>query len=81
MLLTVTLALYCRPLVRRSPWQVTLALIARIIFHGCENPLVRELLVVFCVGISIATGRTILHSSDGDEVQLCQWTRVAEPMI
>jgi alginate O-acetyltransferase complex protein AlgI len=79
-LLGVTFALYYAPWSRGrhgKAWQVTLALVASVIFYGWEDPKLIGLLAVSCVGNSIATGRIILHKVAGDEAKVRQWTRRA----
>jgi alginate O-acetyltransferase complex protein AlgI len=79
-LLGVTFALYYAPWSRGrhgKAWQVTLALVASVIFYGWEDPKLIGLLAISCVGNSIATGRIILHKVAGDEPKVRQWTRRA----
>lgn len=79
-LLLVTFGLYYAPWSRGrhgKAWQVTLALVASVIFYGWEDPKLIGLLAVSCVGNSIATGRIILHKVAGDELKVRQWTRLA----
>jgi alginate O-acetyltransferase complex protein AlgI len=79
-LLAVTFALYYAPWSRGchgKAWQVTLALLASVIFYGWEDPKLICLLAISCVGNSIATGRIILHKVTGDEARVRLWTRRA----
>ncbi|MEO7098025.1 MAG: MBOAT family O-acyltransferase [Luteolibacter sp.] len=61
-------------------WQVTLALLASVIFYGWEDPKLIGLLAISCVGNSIATGRIIQHKVAGDDAKVNQWTRRAVVM-
>jgi len=82
-LLVVTFVMYYAPWSRGphgKAWQVTLALIASVIFYGWEDPKLIGLLAISCVGNSIATGRIILHKVAGDEARVRQWTRRAVVM-
>ncbi|MCW1885167.1 hypothetical protein OKA04_10545 [Luteolibacter flavescens] len=82
-LLAVTFALYYAPWSRGrhgKAWQVTLALVASVIFYGWEDPKLVGLLAISCVGNSLATGRIILHKVNGDEAKVRQWTRLAVVM-
>jgi alginate O-acetyltransferase complex protein AlgI len=82
-LLAVTFALYYAPWSRGphgKAWQVTLALVASVIFYGWEDPKLIGLLAISCVGNSLATGRIILHKVAGDEAKVKQWTRLAVVM-
>ena len=79
-LLSATFALYYAPWSRGrhgKAWQVTLALVASVIFYGWEDPKLIGLLAISCVGNSIATGRIILHKVAGDEEMVRHWTRLA----
>jgi len=82
-LLAVTFALYYAPWSRGrhgKAWQVTIALIASVVFYGWEDPKLIGLLAISCVGNSLATGRIILHKVAGDEAKVKQWTRRAVVM-
>ena len=82
-LLAATFALYYAPWSRGhhgKAWQVTLALVASVVFYGWEDPKLIGLLAISCVGNSIATGRIILHKVAGDETKVRQWTRHAVMM-
>jgi alginate O-acetyltransferase complex protein AlgI len=82
-LLTATFALYYGPWSRGrhgKAWQVTLALVASVVFYGWEDPKLIGLLAVSCVGNSLATGRIILHKVAGNESKVKQWTRRAVAM-
>jgi alginate O-acetyltransferase complex protein AlgI len=79
-LLGITFALYYAPWSRGrhgKAWQVTLALVASVVFYGWEDPKLIGLLAISCVGNSIATGRIILHKVAGDEGMVRRWTRRA----
>jgi alginate O-acetyltransferase complex protein AlgI len=79
-LLVATFALYYAPWSRGrhgKAWQVTLALVASVIFYGWEDPKLIGLLAISCVGNSIATGRIIQHKVAGDEAKVMHWTRLA----
>lgn len=79
-LLAVTFALYYAPWSRGrhgKAWQVTLALVASVVFYGWEDPKLIGLLAISCVGNSLATGRIILHKVAGDEAKVKHWTRLA----
>ena len=83
LLLAVTFALYYAPWSRGrhgKAWQVTLALVASVIFYGWEDPRLIWLLAISCVGNSLATGRIILHKVAGNEAKVAQWTRGAVAM-
>lgn len=58
-------------------WQVTVALLASVVFYGWEDPRLLLLLAVSCVGNSIATGRIILHKLSRDEAKVKRWVRTA----
>lgn len=78
--LAVTFALYYAPWSRGrhgKAWQVTLALVASVVFYGWEDPKLIVLLAVSCVGNSVATARIILHKVAGDETRVRKWTRLA----
>jgi alginate O-acetyltransferase complex protein AlgI len=82
-LLAITFFLYYAPWSRGRhgrAWQVTLALVASVIFYGWEDPKLIGLLAVSCMGNSIATGRIILHKIAGDEARVQHWTRLAVAM-
>ena len=82
-LLAATFALYYAPWSRGrhgKAWQVTLALVASVIFYGWEDPKLIGLLAISCVGNSLATGRIILHKVAGNEAKVKQWTRRAVVM-
>jgi alginate O-acetyltransferase complex protein AlgI len=82
-LLVATFALYYAPWSRSlhgKAWQVTLALVASVIFYGWEDPKLIGLLAISCVGNSLATGRIILHKVSGNEAKVRQWTRLAVVM-
>ncbi|MCW1923534.1 hypothetical protein OKA05_13300 [Luteolibacter arcticus] len=82
-LLVATFALYYAPWSggrHGKAWQVTVALIASVIFYGWEDPKLIGLLAISCVGNSLATGRIILHKVAGDEAKVKQWTRGAVVM-
>jgi alginate O-acetyltransferase complex protein AlgI len=82
-LLAVTFALYYAPWSRGrhgKAWQVTVALVASVVFYGWEDPKLIALLAISCVGNSIATGRIIQHKVAGDEAKVKQWTRQAVVM-
>ena len=82
-LLVITFAFYYAPWSRGhygKAWQVTVALVASVIFYGWEDPKLIGLLAISCVGNSIATGRIILHKVAGDEIRVKQWTRRAVMM-
>lgn len=82
-LLAVTFALYYAPWSRGrhgKAWQVTLALVASVIFYGWQDPKLIGLLAISCVGNSLATGRIILHKVAGNEAKVKQWTRRAVVM-
>jgi alginate O-acetyltransferase complex protein AlgI len=79
-LLLATFALYYAPWSRGQhgkAWQVTVALVASVVFYGWEDPKLIGLLAISCVGNSIATGRIILHKVAGDEAKVAHWTRLA----
>jgi alginate O-acetyltransferase complex protein AlgI len=79
-LLVATFALYYAPWSRGrhgKAWQITLALVASVIFYGWEDPKLIGLLAISCVGNSIATGRIIQHKVAGDEAKVMHWTRLA----
>jgi alginate O-acetyltransferase complex protein AlgI len=81
--LATTFALYYAPWSRGrhgKAWQVTLALVASVIFYGWEDPKLIGLLAISCVGNSLATGRIILHKVAGNEAKVKQWTRLAVVM-
>ena len=82
-LLAVTFALYYAPWSRGhhgKAWQVTLALVASVIFYGWEDPKLIGLLAISCVGNSLATGRIIMHKVAGDDARVKLWTRRAVVM-
>ena len=82
-LLASTFVLYYAPWSRGrhgKAWQVTLALVASVVFYGWEDPRLIALLAISCVGNSLATARIILHKVAGDEVRVQQWTRRAVGM-
>jgi len=82
-LLAVTFVLYYAPWSRGrhgKAWQVTLALLASVIFYGWQDPRLIVLLAISCVGNSVATGRIILHKVAGDDERVKQWTRRAVVM-
>ncbi|MEK7950833.1 MBOAT family O-acyltransferase [Luteolibacter sp. Y139] len=82
-LLVATFALYYAPWSRGrngKAWQVTLALVASVIFYGWEDPKLIGLLAISCVGNSLATGRIILHKVAGNEAKVRQWTQRAVVM-
>ena len=79
-LLATTFALYYAPWSRGrhgKAWQVTLALMASVVFYGWEDYRLIGLLAISCVGNSIATGRIIQHKVAGDEMKVRHWTRLA----
>ena len=79
-LLLAAFALYYAPWSRGrhgKAWQITLALVASVIFYGWEDPKLIGLLAISCVGNSIATGRIIQHKVAGDEAKVMHWTRLA----
>jgi alginate O-acetyltransferase complex protein AlgI len=79
-LLIATFAFYYAPWSRGhhgKAWQITLALVASVIFYGWEDPKLIGLLAISCVGNSIATGRIIQHKVAGDEAKVMHWTRLA----
>jgi alginate O-acetyltransferase complex protein AlgI len=79
-LLAATFALYYAPWSRGrhgKAWQVSLALVASVIFYGWEDPKLIGLLAISCVGNSIATGRIIQHKVAGDDALVKRWTRRA----
>ena len=79
-LLAITFALYYAPWSRGrhgKAWQVTIALVASVVFYGWEDPKLIGLLAISCVGNSLATGRIILHKVAGDEAKVKHWTRLA----
>ena len=79
-LLVATFALYYAPWSRGhhgKAWQITLALVASVIFYGWEDPKLIGLLAISCIGNSIATGRIIQHKVAGDEAKVMHWTRLA----
>ena len=79
-LLAVTFAFYYAPVSRGrhgKAWQVTIALVASVVFYGWEDPKLIGLLAISCVGNSIATGRIIQHKVAGDETMVRLWTRRA----
>ncbi len=79
-LLLVTLILYYAPWSRGrhgKAWQVSIALVASVVFYGWEDPKLLGLLAVSCVGNSIATARIILYKVQGDEPRVKQWVRLA----
>jgi alginate O-acetyltransferase complex protein AlgI len=79
-LLGITFAAYYAPWSagrHGKAWQVTIALLASVIFYGWEDPRLLGLLAVSCVGNSIATARIILHKVNGDEVRVRRWVRLA----
>jgi alginate O-acetyltransferase complex protein AlgI len=78
--LGITFLLYYLPVSRGrhgKAWQVTLALVASVVFYGWEDPKLLTLLAVSCVGNSIATARIILHKVAGDEERVRYWVRLA----
>jgi len=82
-LLVATFALYYAPWSRGAhgkAWQVTLALVASVIFYGWEDPKLIGLLAVSCVGNSLATGRIILHKVSGNEAKVRKWMQLAVVM-
>jgi alginate O-acetyltransferase complex protein AlgI len=82
-LLAATFALYYAPWSRGrhgKAWQITLVLVASVIFYGWEDPRLIGLLAISCVGNSVATGRIILHKIAGNENKVRQWTRGAVAM-
>ena len=82
-LLVATVALYYAPWSRGShgkAWQVSVALLASVIFYGWNDPRLVGLLAISCVGNSFATARIILHKVAGDEERVKQWTRRAVVM-
>ena len=82
-LLTATFALYYAPWSRGrhgKAWQVTLALVASVVFYGWEDPKLIGLLAISSVGNSFATGRIIQHKVAGDEALVKRWTRRAVVM-
>jgi alginate O-acetyltransferase complex protein AlgI len=82
-LLAATFALYYAPWSRGrhgKAWQVTLALVASVIFYGWQDPKLIGLLAISCVGNSLATGRIILHKVAGNDAKVKQWTRRAVVM-
>ncbi len=79
-LLVATFALYYAPWSRGrhgKAWQVTVALVASVVFYGWEDPKLIGLLAISCVGNSLATGRIIQHKVAGDELKVRHWTRLA----
>jgi alginate O-acetyltransferase complex protein AlgI len=79
-LLGVTFACYYAPWSRGrhgKAWQVTLALVASVVFYGWEDPKLIGLLAISAVGNSIATGCIIVHKVAGDEALVKRWTRRA----
>ncbi len=79
-LLVATFALYYAPWSRGrhgKALQVTVALVASVVFYGWEDPKLIGLLAISCVGNSIATGRIIQHKVAGDDLLVKRWTRRA----
>ncbi|BCU76919.1 MBOAT family O-acyltransferase [Luteolibacter sp. LG18] len=79
-LLLVTFVVYYVPWLRGrhgKAWQVTVALVASVVFYGWEDPRLLLLLAVSCVGNSVATGRIIQHKLAGDEGRVKRWVRMA----
>lgn len=79
-LLAITFAFYYAPWSRGrhgKAWQVTVALVASVVFYGWEDPKLIGLLAISCVGNSIATGRIIQHKVAGDDALVKRWTRHA----
>ena len=82
-LLAVTFAFYYAPWSggrHGKAWQVTVALVASVVFYGWEDPKLIGLLAISCVGNSIATARIILHKVSGDDALVKRWTRRAVVM-
>ena len=63
--------------VHGKAWQVTVALVASVVFYGWEDPKLLGLLAVSCIGNSIATARIILYKVQGDEIRVKYWVRLA----
>ena len=79
-LLGITFLLYYLPVSRGrhgKSWQVTVALVASVVFYGWEDPRLLSLLVVSCVGNSYATARIIQHKLGGREERVRLWVRLA----
>lgn len=79
-LLAITFAFYYAPWScgrHGKAWQVTVALVASVVFYGWEDPKLIGLLAISCVGNSIATGRIIQHKVAGDDALVKRWTRHA----
>jgi alginate O-acetyltransferase complex protein AlgI len=82
-LLAATFALYYAPWSQGrhgKAWQVTVALVASVVFYGWQDPRLIWLLAISCVGNSFATARIILHKVSGDETRVKSWTRRAVVM-
>lgn len=78
--LAITFVLYYAPWSKGrygKQWQVTLVLIASVIFYGWENPKLIFLLAISCVGNSFATGQIIRYKIANDEAAVKKWTRWA----
>jgi alginate O-acetyltransferase complex protein AlgI len=79
-LLGITFLLYYLPVSRGrhgKSWQVSVALVASVVFYGWEDPRLLSLLVVSCVGNSYATARIIQHKLGGRDEQVRLWVRLA----
>lgn len=61
-------------------WQVTVALLASVVFYGWEDPKLIGLLAISCVGNSIATARIIQHKVAGEDALVKRWTARAVVM-
>lgn len=61
-------------------WQVTLALVASVVFYGWEDPSLILLLAISCLGNSLATAQIIRHKIAGNELLVKRWTTQAVVM-
>ncbi len=79
-LLLITLLLYYLPWTKGchgKAWQVTVALLASVIFYGWEDPKLLGILSISCIGNAIATARIIVYKIAGDEQKVKRWVRLA----
>lgn len=79
-LLVVTFLLYYVPWTKGphgKAWQVTVALLASVIFYGWEDPKLLVILSISCVGNAVATARIIVYKIAGDETMVKRWVCIA----
>jgi alginate O-acetyltransferase complex protein AlgI len=81
--LAITFSLYYAPFSggrHGKAWQVTLALVASVVFYGWDDPKLVVLLAISCLGNSLATAQIIRHKVAGDEALVKRWTTQAVVM-